>query len=40
MRQHPGFKLSANETQDLIGFLESLTDHDFLNDPDLKTPFR
>ncbi len=35
-----GFELSEHEKKDLIRFLESLTDHQFLNDPALMTPFR
>lgn len=34
-----GFRLSDAERQDLIAFLESLTDPDFLEDPRLSNPF-
>ena len=36
--RHPrlkGFRISADETNDLISFLESLTDYDFIRNPDL-----
>jgi len=33
------FELSAQERADLIAFLESLTDLDFVNDPRLSNPF-
>ena len=33
------FELSAQERADLIAFLESLTDLDFVNDPRLSDPF-
>lgn len=33
------FELSARERADLIAFLESLTDQDFVNDPRLSNPF-
>ena len=35
-----GFVLSAGEKKDLIDFLESLTDKEFLNDPALSDPSR
>lgn len=35
-----GFVLSAGEKKDLIAFLESLTDKEFLNDPALSDPSR
>lgn len=34
-----GFALSEQERADLLAFLESLTDHTFLNDPALADPF-
>lgn len=35
----PGFKLTAGEIVDLVAFLESLTDHDFLGDPRFGNPW-
>jgi cytochrome c peroxidase len=35
-----GFRLTDQERADLIAFLESLTDTDFLNDPQFSNPFR
>lgn len=40
--RHPrlkGFTISARETADLIAFLNSLTDHDFISDPALGPPW-
>ncbi len=34
-----GFTLSAQETDDLLAFLEALTDDEFLSNPSLKDPF-
>jgi len=34
-----GFTLSAQELDDVVAFLESLTDHGFLNDPQLADPW-
>ncbi len=36
----PGFHLSADETADLIAFLDSLTDRDFLADPRFSNPWK
>jgi len=36
----PGFRLSAGETADLVAFLESLTDRDFLTDPRFSNPWQ
>lgn len=36
----PGFRLSADETADLLAFLESLTDRDFLADPRFANPWK
>jgi cytochrome c peroxidase len=33
-----GFKLTESEKKDLIAFLESLTDTDFLHNPELSDP--
>ncbi len=35
----PGFSLTDEERMDLIAFLNSLTDEDFLNDPQFSNPF-
>ena len=35
-----GFVLTAAEKKDLVAFLESLTDKEFLNNPDLANPWR
>lgn len=35
----PGFKLTAEERADLLAFLRSLTDREFLTDPDLSDPW-
>jgi cytochrome c peroxidase len=35
----PGFKLTAGEIIDLVAFLESLTDHEFLTDPRFANPW-
>lgn len=35
----PGFKLTQQERTDLIAFLESLTDTDFLTDPRFANPW-
>ncbi len=35
-----GFDLTAQETADLIAFLDSLTDEEFLNNPALSDPFK
>ena len=35
----PGFQISADETTDLLAFLESLTDEDFLNQPRFANPW-
>ena len=35
-----GFKLSDAEKKDLIAFLESLTDKDFLNNPNFSDPWK
>ncbi len=35
-----GFSLTGTERSDLLAFLESLTDRDFLDNPRLATPFR
>lgn len=34
-----GFEISPDEKRDLVAFLESLTDRDFLDDPLLRSPF-
>ena len=34
-----GFELEASERADLLAFLESLTDDEFLNDPRYANPF-
>lgn len=34
-----GFELEASERADLLAFLESLTDDEFLNDPRYADPF-
>lgn len=34
-----GLQLTAQEKADLIAFLKTLTDKDFVNNPDLKSPF-
>ena len=39
-RHVTGFRLADNEKADLIAFLKSLTDPEFLNDPRLSSPFR
>ena len=35
-----GFALTEDERRDLIAFLRSLTDHDFLSNPNFVSPFR
>ncbi|MEE2960521.1 MAG: MbnH family di-heme enzyme [Myxococcota bacterium] len=35
----PGFVLTAEEKEDVLSFLKSLTDESFLNDPDFSNPF-
>ncbi len=35
-----GFELTKTEKADLLAFLNSLTDHDFLNDPRFSSPFK
>lgn len=34
------FKISKREKRDLINFLKSLTDYDFITNPDFSTPFK
>ena len=34
-----GFKVSDADMEDLVAFLETLTDNDFLTDPKLSDPF-
>jgi cytochrome c peroxidase len=34
-----GFAISAQEVDDLLAFLESLTDQEFLTDPTLSNPW-
>ena len=36
----PGFRLSAEEKQDLVAFLKSLTDRDFVADPRFADPWK
>lgn len=36
----PGFRLDEAETADLVAFLQSLTDRDFVTDPRLANPWR
>lgn len=36
----PGFKLSEQESADLVAFLESLTDVELLTDPGFANPWR
>jgi cytochrome c peroxidase len=36
----PGFRLSAGEHQDLVAFLKSLTDRDFVSDPRFADPWK
>ena len=35
-----GFNLDSKEKADLIAFLEALTDHSFLSNPEIQSPFR
>ena len=35
-----GFILDSKEKADLIAFLEALTDHSFLSNPEIQSPFR
>lgn len=35
----PGFSLTADERADLIAFLKSLTDREFLSDPRFSNPW-
>lgn len=35
-----GFRLTGQETADLLAFLDSLTDQEFLNDPRFSSPFK
>jgi cytochrome c peroxidase len=34
-----GFELSAEERQDLLEFMDALTDDSFMNNPQLSSPF-
>ena len=34
-----GFSLTEQETQDIVAFLESLTDESFITDPRFSNPF-
>jgi cytochrome c peroxidase len=36
----PGFRLSADEQQELVAFLKSLTDRDFVSDPRFADPWK